>query len=79
MPGLAAVLVVQGVGEAVGVGAGFDDGAVEGQPVHDRDTQPGSVKVFVHPEKDSLLAIAVEFFSSSLGEDLEQQSLPPRR
>jgi hypothetical protein len=24
-----------------------------------------SVKVFVHPEKDSLLAIAMEFFSSS--------------
>jgi hypothetical protein len=32
VPGLAAVLVVQAVGEAVGVGAGFDDDAVDGHP-----------------------------------------------
>ena len=33
----------------------------------------GPVKVFVHPEKDSLDAIAIEFFSSAFGEDLEEK------
>ena len=33
----------------------------------------GSVKVFVHPEKDSLDAIAIEFFSPAFGEDLEEK------
>jgi hypothetical protein len=30
-----------GLGEAVGVGAGLDDVAAEGEPVHDRRAQPG--------------------------------------
>jgi hypothetical protein len=29
-----------GLGEAVGVGAGFNDGAVEGEPVDDRGAEP---------------------------------------
>ena len=33
----------------------------------------GSVKVFVQPEKLSLLAIATAVFSSRFGQDLEQQ------
>jgi hypothetical protein len=53
-----------GVGQAVGVGAGFDDGAVVGESVHDGGAQAGSVKVSVQPEKDWLEAIAMEFLSS---------------
>jgi len=52
------------VGEPVGVDAGFDDGAVEGETVDDGGAEPGAVKVLVQPEKDSLEAMAMEFFSS---------------
>lgn len=40
------------VGEAVGVAAGFDDVAAEGESVHDRSAKRGSVRVFVQPEND---------------------------
>ncbi len=50
-----------GVGESVGVGAGFDDGAIEGETVHDRGAEPGSVNVFVQPENDSFDAMAMEW------------------
>ncbi len=52
------------MGEPVGVDAGFDDGAVEGETVDDGGAEPGAVKVLVQPEKDSLEAMAMEFFSS---------------
>jgi hypothetical protein len=53
------------LGEAVGGGAGLDDVAAEGEPVHDGGVQRrGSVKILVQPENDSLEAIATEFFSS---------------
>lgn len=38
-----------GVGEAVGLGAGLDDRAVEGEAVDDGRAERGSVKVFVQP------------------------------
>jgi len=53
------------VGQTVGVRAGLDDGAtVEGETVDDGRAQARVVKVLVQPEKDSLEAIAMEFFSS---------------
>jgi hypothetical protein len=32
---------IAGLSEAIGVGAGFDDGAAEGEPIDDRGAQPG--------------------------------------
>lgn len=49
--------------ESVGL-TGFDDGTVEGETVDDRGAMAGSVRVLVHPENDSLVAIATEAFSS---------------
>lgn len=40
------------MGEAVGVAAGFDVVATEGETVHDRSTKRGSVRVFVQAEND---------------------------
>jgi len=41
VPSAGCVLVLLlGVGKAVGVGAGLDDGAAEGEPVHDRCAEP---------------------------------------
>lgn len=61
------------MGETLGVGAGFEDGVVEGEPVDDRCTQPGvgeglrpSGEGFVRGNRDG----AVLF---SLGEDLKEQ------
>ena len=62
----------------VGIGAGFDDGSVEGKPVDVAAQRRGSVKVFVHPEKDSLLAIAMEFFSSGSVRTWKRSSAPRR-
>jgi hypothetical protein len=45
------VLLVFGVGEAVGVGAGFDDGAFEGEPVDDGCA--GADKCFAGNEDDA--------------------------
>jgi hypothetical protein len=42
-------LLGEGVGEAVGVGAGFDDGAVEGEPVNDGGAQAGVGEGFSGP------------------------------
>tara|TARA_B100000519_G_scaffold134563_1_gene116229 strand:- start:319 stop:504 length:186 start_codon:yes stop_codon:yes gene_type:complete len=56
--------LVAGVSQPVRVGAGLDDDAAEGEPVDDRGAEPGSVNVLVQPENDSLLAIAMAFFSS---------------
>lgn len=50
------LLLGAGLGQAVGVGAGFDDGSAEGEAVDDRGAKPGSVKVLVQPPKDSLEA-----------------------
>jgi hypothetical protein len=51
---------LRALGEPVGVGAGLDDGAAEGESVDDGGASLGSVKVLVQPEKDSLHAIATE-------------------
>lgn len=53
-----------GVGESVGLGAGLDDVAAERESVHDGSAQPWVGEGFVHPENDSLEAMATEFFSS---------------
>jgi hypothetical protein len=55
---------LRALGEPVGVGAGLDDGAAEGESVDDGGASLGSVKVLVQPEKDSLHAIATDAFSS---------------
>ena len=54
----------EGVGRAVGIGAGFDNGAIQGQSVYARRAKTGSVKVLLQPENHSLEAIAMEFLSS---------------
>ena len=62
-----------GVGESVGVGAGFDDGGVVGEAVDDRCAQawvgegvgPGG-EGLVGRDRDGVLLLA-------FGEDLEQQ------
>jgi hypothetical protein len=66
------------VGEAVGVGAGFDDGAVVGEAVDDGGHRRGSVKVSVQPEKETLEAIAMEFFSSRSVRTWRSSSAPRR-
>ena len=62
-----------GVGEAVGVGAGFDDGGVVGEAVDDRGAQAGvgegvgpGGEGLVGRDRDGVLLLA-------FGEDLEQQ------
>jgi hypothetical protein len=45
------------------MGAGFDDGAVVGEPVQDGGAEPASVKVLAHPVNDSFDAIATDAFS----------------
>ena len=52
------------LGEPVGVGAGFDDGAAEGKSVDDGGAEPRVGEGLVQPEKDSLDAIATDAFSS---------------
>jgi hypothetical protein len=53
------------VGEPVGLGAGFDDVAAEGEPVDDGGAELGVGECsLLQPVKDSLEAIATEFFSS---------------
>jgi len=46
------------MGEAVGVGAGFDDAAAEGEEVDDCCAEAGVGECFVQPEKESLEAMA---------------------
>ena len=61
------------MGEAVAGGAGFDDGAVVGQAVHDRGAQPG-VGEGVGPATERLIRCdgdAVLLFA--FGQDLEEQ------
>ena len=62
-----------GVGEPVGVGAGFDDGAVVGEPVHDRGAQAGvgegvgpPGERLVRGDRDGVLLF-------ELGEDMEEK------
>lgn len=57
----------------VGVGAGLDDGAPEGEPVYDRGAESGVGEVLVHPTKDPCDAIATEAFSSRSVGTLEQR------
>jgi len=44
-------LVLFGVGESVGTGAGFDDGAPEGESVDNRCAQPDAGERF-HPARE---------------------------
>jgi hypothetical protein len=62
----------------VGVGAGLDDVAAEGEAVNDGSAEAGSVKVLVQPEKDSLEAMATLFFSSRSVRTWKRSSAPPR-
>lgn len=66
------------MGEAVGVGAVFDDGAVVGGAVRDCGAEAGSVEVSVQPEKDWLEAIAMEVFSSRSVRTWKRSSAPRR-
>jgi hypothetical protein len=66
-----------GADEPVGIGAGFDDGAVEGQPVHDRGAQ-ARVRERLGPAGERLVRRdreGVRFLP--LGQDLEEESGPP--
>lgn len=72
MSGLARVLVGFAVCEAVGVDAGFDDGAVEGEPVDDGGAKPGVGEGFgpageglVGGNRDGVLLLA-------FGQDLKE-------
>lgn len=53
-----------GLGEAVGLGAGLDDGAVEGEAVHDGCAEPGVGEGLGPAPIDSFEAIATLFYSS---------------
>jgi hypothetical protein len=64
--------------KAVGVGAGFDDVAAEGDAVDDGGAESGVVKVRVQPENDSLEAIATLFFSSRSVRTWKRSSAPRR-
>lgn len=57
-------LVCFGAGQSVGLGAGLDEGGVEGELVHDRCAERGSVNVLDQPLNASLEAMAMLFFSS---------------
>ena len=66
-------LLCAGAGEPVGVGAGFEDVAAEGEPVDDRGAEPGvsegfgpAAEGFVGGDRDVVAFLA-------FGEDLEQQ------
>lgn len=67
-----------GVGESVGVAAGLDDVAAEGEAVHDGRASLGSVNVLVQEENDSLEAIATLFFSSRSVRTWNSSSAPRR-
>lgn len=55
---LSGVLVCLGAGQAVGLGAGLDDGAVNVSLSTIAAQSQGSVKVLAHPLKESLDTIA---------------------
>ncbi|MEU8277578.1 hypothetical protein ACFYOK_18265 [Microbispora bryophytorum] len=67
-----------GVGESVKVGAGLDDGGIEGQPIGDRGAGLGSVKVEIQPPSITLRiyahviraaeASAADVFAKAMGE-----------
>jgi len=61
------------VGEAVGLGAGFDDVAADDEPVDDGVAETRGGEGLVQPPNDSLDAIATEAFSSRSGRDLEEE------
>jgi hypothetical protein len=64
------------LGEAVGVGAGLDDVAAEGDPVDDRGAESRIGKVLDQPENDSLEAIATDAFSSRSVRTWKSSSAP---
>jgi hypothetical protein len=70
------LLACAGVGEPVGVGAGFVDGAAEGEPVHDGGAEPRvgeglgpAASAFVGGDRHACFFLA-------FGQDLEQQLGP---
>lgn len=70
---LAGGLLGEGVGEPVGVRTSFDDGAVEGQPVHDRGAQARVGEGF-GPAGEGFVACDRDgIFLLTLGEDLEEE------
>jgi hypothetical protein len=56
--------LMAGLGEPVGVGAGLDDVAAEGEPVDDRGAEPWIGERLGRAEKASFDAMATEAFSS---------------
>lgn len=65
--------MVEGVGEAVGVGAGFDDGSVEGQPVHYGGAETWVAEGFGPAGEGFVGGDGDGVFLFSLGEDLEEE------
>ena len=71
-PGLGA-LAGSGRGEAVGVGAGLDDVAAEGEAVDDGRAEAGVGEGLGPAAEDSLEAMATLALFLAFGQDLEQQ------
>src|SRR5690606_2550061 len=68
--------LLRGLGQAVGVGAGLEDGAAEGEPVDDGSAEPGvaeglcpAAEGLVGRDRDGCLLLA-------FGEDLEEEFGP---
>ena len=65
-------------GQPVGVGAGLDDVAAEGEPVDDGGAEAGVGEGLVQPLNDSLEAMATLFFSSLSVRTWNSSSAPRR-
>ena len=61
------LLLLEGVGEAVGVGTGFDDGALEREPVHDGGAEAGAAaKTSIRDSISTLLQLTPTMMGSTL-------------
>ena len=63
-----------GVLESAGVGDGFDDVAIEREPVDDRSAEAGICEGLGPAEERSLEAIATEAFSSHRGDVIKRKA-----
>ena len=70
--------VGEGVGEAVGVGAGFDDVSAEGESVDDSGAESGVGECSGPAGERLVRAMATEFFSSRSVNTWKSSSAPRR-